>query len=282
MKNILVPTDFSENAYNALLFATQLFKGEVCTFYLLNTFEVKTPMLTSRINTSKGQELYTRLKKESTHGLAQVKRAIAKDSESPEHVFKTASISKDLVTTISKTISSKNIDLLVMGTKGATGAKKLFMGSNTVKVIQKERQCPILAVPMETAPYKSLKIGFPTDLNHRLSTNELAPLLRIIAMVDSYVHIIHVVKNGELNNQQLQNLNHLKTNLSEDQIIVHGLQDSGSITNTINNFVEKENINLLIMVNTKNSLMQQLAKEPIIKKLGYKSNVPLLTIPEGV
>src|SRR5690554_8211379 len=38
MKQILLPTDFSENSWNAISYALQLFKDEVCTFHLLNTY----------------------------------------------------------------------------------------------------------------------------------------------------------------------------------------------------------------------------------------------------
>ena len=44
MKNILVTTDFSENAWNATLYALELFKNEVCVFHLLNTY---TPAIAS-------------------------------------------------------------------------------------------------------------------------------------------------------------------------------------------------------------------------------------------
>lgn len=38
MKRILLPTDFSNNAWNAISYAAQLFKNEACTFYLLHTY----------------------------------------------------------------------------------------------------------------------------------------------------------------------------------------------------------------------------------------------------
>ena len=44
MKNILAATDFSNNAYCALFYATQLLKSKPCTFYILNTFTELTPL----------------------------------------------------------------------------------------------------------------------------------------------------------------------------------------------------------------------------------------------
>ena len=42
MKKILLPTDFSENALNAIHYALHLFKDESCAFFILNTY---TPMI---------------------------------------------------------------------------------------------------------------------------------------------------------------------------------------------------------------------------------------------
>ncbi|MAQ76379.1 MAG: hypothetical protein CL613_08615 [Aquimarina sp.] len=126
MKTILIPTDFSKNAYQALFYATQLFKNYQCHFILLNTFSVNTPVLTSRLNPSKGGELYKKLSVESDAKLTEVYHKIVRDTDGLDHSFETVSISQPLTETIEKTIRSKDIDLIVMGTKGATGAKEFF------------------------------------------------------------------------------------------------------------------------------------------------------------
>ena len=38
MKHILLPTDFSDNSWNAITYAIQLFKDEACVFFILNTY----------------------------------------------------------------------------------------------------------------------------------------------------------------------------------------------------------------------------------------------------
>ena len=45
MKNILLPTDFSQNSLNAINYAMELFKDTPCQFYLLNAFKI--PYLTN-------------------------------------------------------------------------------------------------------------------------------------------------------------------------------------------------------------------------------------------
>ena len=270
MKNILIPTDFSKNAYHAVVYATQLYEGLPCTFHLLNTFEVNTPMLTGRIDTSKGKKLYEDLKEDPVESLAHLKTKITEAHGDRKHLFKTVSISKPLLPTIAKTITAENIDLVVMGTKGATGAKRFFMGSNTVKVIKGVRACPVLAVPMGITDHKNLKIGFSTDMNHFLSQKELRQLLEFSGMSRHRTYIIHVLQNGQLSVLQLQNLKHLRNNLGKDQVSFHALFNPDNKTTTISYFIEKEAINLLVMLNTKNSFLKKLAREPIVEKIGIR------------
>ncbi len=149
MKNILIPTDFSNNAYNALYYATRLFKNEPCKFYILNTFDAEPHIITSRIESDKESSTYKDLKNQSQERLTETFHSIVRDTEDFDHTFETVVSSKELLEALKESIKSKNIDLIVMGTKGATGAKGFFIGSNTSNTIQKIKDCPVLAVPDE-------------------------------------------------------------------------------------------------------------------------------------
>ncbi|MBQ4820947.1 universal stress protein [Aquimarina sp. MMG016] len=147
MKRILVPTDFSINAYNALYYATRLFKNEPCKFYILNTFDAETHILTSRIDNHKDSSEYQKSLDNCKEKLTEVMHSIVRDTEDFDHSFETISSSKELLESLKETIKNKDINIIVMGTKGATGAKGFFIGSNTANVIQKIKKCPVLAVP---------------------------------------------------------------------------------------------------------------------------------------
>ncbi|TPN87470.1 universal stress protein [Aquimarina algicola] len=146
MKKILVPTDFSNNAYNALYYATRLFKNEKCQFYILNTYDVEVAVLAGIIEMKQGDQ---ELRKESEEKLEETYHTIIRDTEDFEHRFECISSSERLIDTIEQTVKEKKIELIVMGTKGATGAKGFLMGSNTSNIIQKIKCCPVLAVPDE-------------------------------------------------------------------------------------------------------------------------------------
>jgi len=281
MKRILVPTDFSNNAYSALFYATRLFQNQTCKFYILNTFEVNTPVLTSRIDTKKGALLYKELSTKSQELLTETFHSIVRDTEDLTHTFETVSVSKDLTETINKTIKSKNIDLVVMGTKGATGASALFMGSNAVKVIQKVKQCPVLLVPNEFDFKKPMEIAFPTDFGRFYIPEELKPLLDIASLFSANIRIFHIHEKEKLDELQEYNCDSLKKHLKDFTHSIHWISKLDQKSKLIVDFIDQLQIDLLVMVNYRHSLMETITHEPVIKKLGFYQSVPFLVIPDA-
>lgn len=281
MKNILVPTDFSTNAYNALFYATRIYKDVPCRFYLLHAYRIETHQFTG-LKTDLSTTPWGKLaRQEAVHELMALKQTIRRDCEDFDHTFDIVPIFGDLLHAISKTIILREIDLIVMGTQGATGAKELFFGSNTVDVMGGIRECPVLALPAKMYPNNLLKIAFPSDLSQAFNAEEIAPLIELADIHKSEVHVLHVTNDPEIDREKLQNFGRIKSLLKNTRLILHSLPANHGKAKAISDFIEREKISLLVMVNTKNNLYYRLLKEPVIKRMGYHSNVPFLTIPEN-
>ncbi len=279
MKQILVPTDFSNNAYSALFYATRLFQNEPCKFYILNTFDVNTPVLTSRIDTSKGDLLYQQLSNESKDRLTETLHSIVRDTEDFDHTFETVSVSKDLPDTINKTIKNNHIDLVVMGTKGASGIKEIFMGSNTVKVIQKIQNCPVLSVPDEFDFERPVEIAFATDFRRFYSKEELAPLFEIASLFGSTIRILHIHEDEKLDGVQEHNFKKLKEHLTGFKYSIHWISQFDQKSEVINTFIDKMSINMLSMLRYRYSLIESITHKSVVKKIGFSVTIPFLVIP---
>ncbi|MEW7290017.1 universal stress protein [Aquimarina sp. 2304DJ70-9] len=279
MKRILVPTDFSNNAYSALFYATRLFQNQDCQFYILNTFDVNTPVLTSRVDTSKGDLLYQRMRNESQDKLTETLHAIVRETEDFNHTFETVSVSKDLPDTINKTIKNKNIDLVVMGTKGASGIKEIFIGSNTVKVIQKIRNCSVLSVPNEFDFEKPVEIAFATDFRRFYSKEELGPLLEIASLFGSKIRIMHIHEDEKLDEVQEHNFKKIKEHFKDFEYSMHWVSKSNGKAEVINTFIDKMNINMLTMLRYRYSLIESMTHASVVKKVGFRATIPFLVIP---
>ncbi|WP_378187635.1 universal stress protein [Aquimarina sp. W85] len=282
MKTILVPTDFSNNAYNALLYATRLFKEKACKIYILNTFEVETPILTSRVDTTKGTLLYTQLSNTSKEGLEKTLHAIRRDCEGLNHMFETLSISKNIVDTIQQTIKNKQIDLVVMGTQGATSAKQYLLGSNTIHVLKSNTLCPTLIIPNEYVFTKPKDMAFSTDLRRFYSKKEVNPINTLMTMFHAHLHILHIREAGELEDSQQYNYDTLLAHLGDDtEVSLHWLTKKKEKTESISNYIKHNNIHLLYMVNYKHSFIERMTRESVIRKMGLSVEVPFMVIPES-
>ena len=162
MKEILLPTDFSDYALNAIFSALKLQRETPCNFTLLHVYEPDTRNIASRQNATRSGMIYDAMHKDALNKLDETLAMIAKVSDYAQHTFSVRAEPGDLATVINELVPKHDLDLIVMGTKGASGAKLVFLGSNTVRVLKKIRNCPILVIPKKFNFQSLTKIVFPT------------------------------------------------------------------------------------------------------------------------
>ncbi len=278
MKKIIIPTDFSENALNALNFALELYKNQACKLYLLNTY---TPIIYSydyQMNVS-GYfgELSDTIKENSIQQLQEIEKKVKDKYNNPKHEFKIIASFNLLVDEIKELIEKEAVDLVVMGTKGATGAKEVLFGSNTIHVINKIK-CPVLAVPDGYFFEEPTQILFPTDFKVDYSEKHIETVHNIATLYNSKIHIFHVSHSIELTVQEYANKSKLKKLLHNSN---HEFETTGKndIATAIHDYKKTTYIQLLVMINNKHSFFENLFFEPVIHKIGFHLDVPFLVIP---
>jgi nucleotide-binding universal stress UspA family protein len=274
-KNILLPTDFSDNAWSAIVYALKLYVDEECTFYLLHSTKTK---VSTMLNLS--SKLLEILNDNAMTELLNLKKQAETANANANHDFEVILSSEDLKDAIEIVVKNRNIDLVVMSTKGATAAKEFFFGSNTIKILKKMRLCPILVVPGEYDFIVPKQIAFPTDLNRFYDDIELRPLKHIADLFNSKIRIVHIYDEKKLNNIQEYNLTTLKNYLSDYEHSIHWMPEYAKKSTEINDFIKELEIDILAMVNYKHAFIEHIIKEPVIKKIGFNPIVPFLVIPE--
>ncbi|WP_396635815.1 universal stress protein [Maribacter sp. R77961] len=281
MKHILIPTDFSSNAWNAIQYALKLFKNEECTFYLLNTY---TPAISSSrfmAASLEGGLLANTAHNCSEMGLKNVLSLIAQKYPNEKHQFETISSFNLLVDEIVEIIARYSIDLVLVGTKGASGLEEVFMGSNTVKIIKTVKDCPVLAIPQNYEFIKPSEISFATDFNRFYTLSELKPVIDLAVSFGAVVRIVHVQHEIKaLTELQRFNLGMLRKYLGEVEHYVHTVSEFNSISKTLELFAQELDIHLLAMLHYQHSYMERLTREPIVKRVAFHTSIPLLVIPE--
>ncbi|MGC1632326.1 MAG: universal stress protein [Gelidibacter sp.] len=272
--HILLPTDFSENAWSAALYAFKLYANEPCTFYFLHAWT----FVNTGSRTYITPDYIDKLMDTSEAQLNALKERAVSERTNSAHKFETIFTTDSLIDSIIYAIEKEKIDLLVMGTKGATGAKEFLLGSNSVNVINKVKLCPVMLIP-DNYEYETPKqMGFPTDFN-RLYGEELLALKKLAALHDSDINLLHINGMDKLTDTQRNNFDILKEYLKNDPHTFYWKADYAKKEQAIKDFIKENKINILTMINYEHSFIEKLTKEPVINKMGFHSEIPFVVIP---
>ncbi|WP_111684004.1 universal stress protein [Winogradskyella tangerina] len=272
-KSILLPTDFSDNAWCAAVYAFKLYAKEECAFYFLHSTKMKASTMSNISN-----RLLTTMIDNAKKDLLELKQMAEEAHINEKHEFHVILSVDSLDDAIKSAITKHNIDLIVMGSKGATGASEIFMGSNTVRMIKRIKDCPILLVPDEFDFEQPKLIAFPTDFN-RFYGEELIPLKELAELHNSKIKVLHITEEIHLSHIQDYNLAMLKAYLEDNPHSFHWMTDYTKKAKIIADFIDKLNIDMLVMINYKHSFIESIINEPIIKKIGFHAPVPFFVIP---
>lgn len=278
MKNILLPTDFSDNSLNAIRYAVQLFKNEPCTFHLFNAYTPVVYDLTYVLLSPAQFGMRDPIRAASQEGLDTLTENILQEfGTNPNHKFETIARFETLIAGIKELIVERHIDLVVMGTKGATGAKKILFGSNTVQVFR-EIKFPVLAIPANYEYVNPLQILFPTDLGVEFTKEQLQVLREIAKLHTSKINAVHVNSGHGLTEEQARNKALLPNFFKRQSYEFHDVEDM-EIPTAINKFQEEHVIDLLVMINNKQSFFENIFFKDTINQIGFYLNIPFLVIP---
>lgn len=280
MKNIILPTDFSNNSWNAIFTALKINHDVSCQFYILHAYEPNTLNMLGEKNQKRLGIIYDSLSEYSRLELEKVMAYLKKNYHNPKHHFETFSKSNTLLDAIAHIVSENDIDLICMGTQGATGAKQVFMGSNTVKVLKKISNCPILAVP-EDHDFKSLKsLAFPTDFTKKYEKHQLSPLIELVSLWKTKIQVVHVAVEFVLNEEQLTNQRLLKERLQDSDLIFYTIDFEAGISHALEKFIAKTQIDMMALIRYQHTFWEKVIGETVVKKMTFHTKVPLLILPE--
>ncbi|MCX7546715.1 universal stress protein [Xanthomarina sp. F1114] len=278
MKNVLLPTDFSENSWNAIKYAIDFHEGTACNFFLLHVTRLS-HLLLYEVPYLPTQEVvenvYTKTGKIKLLELQ--KRIVAETSSNTKHKFYTLTDHNFLVQSIRDHVKKKNIELIVLGTKGASGLKKAIVGSNTGDVITKVA-CTTLIVP-ENARYKKIKeLAFPTDFALQYNLNTLEPILKIIQKNNASLRVVHISKStSQLNRDQIKHKELLEDYFQAYTHSFHFLTNK-NIEAAVQGFVESRDVEMITMVAKNLNYFQQILFHSKVEEISYHIDIPFLVL----
>lgn len=276
-KKILIPTDFSKNAWNAITYAADLFKNKECSFFLLNAYNA-TMHSRGHLMKDKAEMLsFETEKNKSASGLANILEMLDFRGLNEKHEYHIVSVKDDPLSAIQSTIEKKDIELVVMGTKGASNYENKLFGSNTINVMENLRSSPILGIPLDARLVHVKEVVFPTSFKTHYKRRELIHLVEIAKLQDANICVLHVNDHTELTVEQQENKQLLEECLEDASFSLHHIGGS-DINSGVKRFVESRGSDMVSFINRKHSFLDSIFSTPMVKELGMFSKVPLLVM----
>ncbi|MFN4233502.1 MAG: universal stress protein [Bacteroidia bacterium] len=275
MKKILFPTDFSDNAAKAMQYALLLAKELNADIILLNTYQIPAGGNTS----IKSMHLSEILKSDAQEGLQKVLQTIRNNKDYDNLNIETVAKQGDLVQLVNEMSAEFMFDLVVMGTKGATGAKEVIIGSNTAAVV-KGAACPVLVIPEKASYKKPQKFTFAYDLKTINELNGFNLFKTLVKKLDGEIAILNVgIDELPASTEEAVagiKLNHLLEGIKHNFFFVK----NENVSDGIESFIKEKGTDCLVMIARKHSFLEKIFHKSVTKKMAYHVDVPLLVLKD--
>jgi nucleotide-binding universal stress UspA family protein len=267
MKNILVPTDFSENANKALDVAMALAQRFKATLHLVHTYHVSSP----------------------TGHMTNVNRVVREDREQEMEAFLTK-IKADApaevvvqgvcrhgyaVETIEREAERVAADLLVMGTLGASNIRKQVWGSTASNLV-KSNKVPVLAIPFETHYQDLQNMILAVDALDLQVLNTLNPALSLVQSSRLTLELLHVTKSdqdSDIDHSIEDYLKNMAIPFTYHKVV------SDNILEGILNFARTQPKSVLCLVSHQRGWFENLFHSSVSQQVALQSDLPVLILP---
>ena len=277
MKKILVPTDFSANAKKAMTVAASIAQKNGADVLLLHTN-------TAAAYVSPLPEYYTAEQYDMSEYYENAASELYKLKQEVSAQYGNVSIETRveegfLYDTIARIAQEEGVDLVVMGTKGATGTLEFFLGSNTEKVIR-TAPCMVLAVPESSGDFNPARVVLASTLKP-----EQSAAFEALAAWQKYQNFEVLVLY--LNNPTGFNTEEEVAKAAEDMAKANGLENVSAYVSG-NTFSEEESIvqfaaereaGMIAMATHQRKGLSHLLFGSLTEDTANHSDIPVLSIP---
>jgi nucleotide-binding universal stress UspA family protein len=261
MQTVIVPVDFSNISLNAARYAMQLLTGHYGVNMILHhVYEKKS--FAAEAN-QKLEQLKTELRE---FGIVKIETLAEEGS--------------DFIAELEKLARHRVADLVIMGITGRSPIGQTFIGSNTLKMVEK-KVCPVLIIPADTT-YKDVKnVLLTSDFKDVHAHTPSVPIKKVLKTFHPNLHIMNV--DSEHYVALTEEYQAEKTKLIElfrdfnPEFYFLSLPD---VDEAINQFAQDKKIDFIIVIHKEYSLFSRLFVKSHTKKLIYHSSVPVLAVHE--
>lgn len=276
-KRILIPTDYSKNAFNALKYAMRLFENENCEFFILNCYYLSGMDRDNLLIPEPSKEARKTVEERAVQNMENLKTQMKTFEKNEKHSFHYEAKFGPFFDTVKEVANDQEMDLLIMGTQGQSDKKTVILGSNAVNLMEKIRACPVMAIPFSVEFKNPNEIVFPSSYRTHYKPKELNMLVRISNITKAPIRVLHIQNKKSLSQAQEENKTMLDDILKSAQVTHHKLYDM-DVNDGVMAFVQSRESEMIAFVNKKHNFFGSIFSNPMVKELGMHTKVPLLAM----
>ena len=275
MKTIIVPTDFSPVATNAMNFAADMAININASLMLLNIYQVPVSMTDVPVVLVSPDEL----RKDSELKLKELKESLAHITSDKIKIYTEARMG-DIVDELEDVANHIEPFAVVMGTKGTSGVERMLFGSSTLTAVR-HLKWPVIVVPPGKEYGTGIKkIGFACDFNKVLENTPVQFIRNMVKEFGAELHVLNVDYEQRSFKPETPEESLMLHTLLEDLDPKYHFINHKDVEAGINEFAETNNIDLLITIPKKHGLLDNLFKHSSTKELVTHSHVPVMCVHE--
>ncbi len=276
MLSILLPTDFSENSKNAINYALEFFKYQKVQFYFMHAYRNEFYDHDELVSRDVFDDVLEKVKTDSKNNLEKLFKEVNEIAPNPRYTYHSISANNSLVEEANEIADKHNIDLIVMGTKGKSNERHIIFGSQTFQVL-KYVDCPVLAIPSNYKNTQPKHILFPTDYLIPYKRRELKLLSVLAKSYRSKIDVMYVSTSNKLSIRQEDNKDFIKDALIVNKVDFN-IKNDKNVADAIISHIEESDIDMITMVNTQHSFLEDMLFPSTIDKVSFGLEIPLLAM----
>jgi nucleotide-binding universal stress UspA family protein len=273
MKKIIIPTDFSPAALNAVNYAADMALAINAGIHLLHIYQLPISVTDAPLVLISVEEL----KENAEKKLAKLKKDL-------EHItsgkldIQTESRLGDLTDELEDCCNMVQPFVVVMGTRGHSAVEKALFGSNTLSVI-KHLGWPVICVPTGKEYGVGIKqIGLACDFREVLETTPVSMIKLFVKELKAVLHVLNVApENNHAKTETPAQVVLLQTALEDVSPEYHFIKHK-DVEDGINEFAEINNLDMIIAIPKKHKLMEGLFRKSATRQLVFESHVPVMCV----
>lgn len=275
IKNILVPIDFSKCSKNALKVAIGLAKRFDAKIHMVNAVHIHTPhpdLVGGTLIESITKDYENQVKE----SFEELEKEIIELKDVPHEADRFISYLTDA---INSEAESKNIDLIVMGTRSNHDKLEHLIGTRASDIIDSS-PIPVIVIPEGTKNFQPKRIGFASDLSEIGNIKKMEIINKLATEFKSEIMVFTVMDDPDKLTVKDQNLiADLSKKFGDNKCSARTVK-SDSIGHAIVEFTESHKLDMLAMIHRKHSFFERLFKKSMTKNIVIDINIPLLSFHE--